>query len=179
MTRLLRAGIRLARRWGPRLAVVGLGLCLAVVSALPDLDPPVLVLVELMLLACAVTAAVPWRLAGNLTMLTATLAVLASGTLDDGRTALPRMVAGALLLVLLVRALGAGEDAATGSRTAVTVARPGWARMTLPALLAAGAGTGVAVTAAQDVVPSLPLVLVGLAATVGALVMAARGHRRA
>jgi hypothetical protein len=44
-------------------------------------------------------------------------------------------------------------------------------------VLAVGAACLVAVTAAQDVVPSVGTVLAGLAAVVAALVVATRAHR--
>ena len=86
------------------------------------------------------------------------------------------MAAAALLLVLLW-ALAACEDARSASAEAVTVARGPWLRQLGPPLAALVAGAVVAVTAAQDVVPSVPLVLAGLAAAVTALVIAAGAHR--
>ena len=83
----------------------------------------------------------------------------------------------AALVVALVAALGGGEDAWAGSADAVVVARGPLAPAARHRLLALGAGAVVAVTAAQDVVPSVPLVLAGLAAAVTALVVAAGVHR--
>ena len=57
------------------------------------------------------------------------------------------------------------------------MARGPWLRQLAPVLVAMTAGAVVAVTAAQDVVPSVPLVLAGLAAAVTALVIAAGAHR--
>jgi hypothetical protein len=167
----------LVRDLGRGGAVVGLGVAVAVVSAVPDPSRPVLVLAVLTLAACLAAAALRWRSAGTLAVLAATLTPLLAGALDASGPRPVLTVVTAALLVLLVSALASSEDARSASPGAVTVGRAPWSRLALPPLLALVAGSVVAVTAAQDVVPSVPLVLAGLAAAVTALVIAAGAHR--
>ena len=83
----------------------------------------------------------------------------------------------AALLVALVGALSANEDTRDLSGSGDTVLRAPLGRRVGPTAGGLVAAAVVAVTAAQDVVPSVPLVLAGLAAAVAALVLAAGGHR--
>jgi hypothetical protein len=172
-------------RRGPRLrevatqaAVVAVGTAVAVVAAVPDLDRYVVVLAVLTVVAAVAAAVLPWRMTGTVTVLAATLTVLLAGTLDPSSLRPVQAVLAAALLMLLVAVLGAREDRSGQSPHAASVAlRSAPARAVAPAL-ALGAGSLVALTAAQDVVPSVPLVLAGLAAAVVALVVAAGAHRR-
>jgi hypothetical protein len=158
-------------------AVVVVGTAVAVVAAVPDLDRYVVVLAGLTVVAAVAAAVLPWRVTGTVTVLAATLTVLLAGTLDTSDLRPVQAVTDAALLMLLVAVLGAREDRSSQSPHAASVAlRSAPARAVAPAL-ALGAGSLVALTAAQDVVPSVPLVLAGLAAAVVALVVAAGAHR--
>jgi hypothetical protein len=160
-----------------RAAVVAVGTAIAVVAVLPDLDRYVVVLAVLTVVAAIAAAVLPWRLAGTVTVLTATLTVLLAGALDASSLRPVQAVTDAALLLLLVAAIAAREDRSVSSPHAASVAlRSVPARASAPALGLA-AGSLVALTAAQDVVPSVPLVLAGLAAAVVALVVAAGAHR--
>lgn len=160
-----------------RSAVVAAGTAVAVVAALPDLDRYVVVLAVLTVGAAVATALLPWRLVGTLTLLIATLTVLLAGTLDTSSLRPVQAVTDSALLLLLVAVLAARDDSSGRRAHAASVAlRPAAARALAPAL-ALGAGCLVALTAAQDVVPSVPLVLAGLTAAVVALVVAAGAHR--
>jgi hypothetical protein len=158
-----------------RAAVLGSGAAVAALAALPDPSRPVLLLAGITVAASVAAATLPARVLGTLAVLSATATALLAGALDASSVRPVQMVAVAALLQ--VAALSVREEATAVSAEAVTVARAPWHRLAGPALLALIAGTLVAVTAAQDVVPSVPLVLAGLAAAVTALVIATGGHR--
>ena len=160
-----------------RAGVVGSGVGAAAAVVLPDPSRPVLVLAGAAVLSCLVAAVLPWRLIGTLAVLSVTVTVLLADALDTSSSRPLQTLVGAALLVGLVAALSACEDVSAGSRDAVVVARGPLRRRLGIVLLALGAGSVVAVTASQDVVPSVPLVLAGLAAAVTALVVAAGVHR--
>jgi hypothetical protein len=160
-----------------RTAIVLLAVAVPVVAALPDPARPVLVLGGLTIAAGAVSAVTFWRWAGTCTVMAATLTVLLAGSLDASAIRPVQVLAAAGLLVALVAALAGGEEGRLDSVHAETVARAPWPRRVGPVLLALISGSIVAVTAAQDVVPSVALVLAGLAAAVTALVVAAGVHR--
>jgi phosphomannomutase len=163
---------------GRRCAVVGSGTAAAAVAVPPDPSRPVLVLAGGTVLACLAAAFLRWRLPGSLAVVVTTAAVLLAGALDDDSRLRPlQTLVGAAFVVALVAALGAREEAGAGSAGTVVVARAPWRRRVGVPLLALAAGAVVAVTAAQDVVPSVPLVLAGLAAAVTALVVTAGVHR--
>ena len=176
MTRLLGSPVLLDL--GRRCAVVLTGSAAAAAALPTDPNRPVLVMTGATVLACVAAAVLRWRLVGTLAVLVTTAAVLLAGALDDDSTVRPlQTLAAAALVVALVAALGAREEAAAGSADTVVVARgPRLRRLGVP-LIALGAGAVVAVTAAQDVVPSVPLVLAGLVAAVTALVVVAGVHR--
>ncbi len=175
MTDLL--ATRRARGLLGRAAMLACGVGAAAAVVLPDPSRPVLVLAGAAVLACAVAAALPWRLSGTLAVLVVTSTVLLADALDTSTWRPLQSLAGAAFVVGLVAALSAVEDTWAGSADAVVVARGPLRRRLGIVLLALGAGSVVAVTAAQDVVPSVPLVLAGLAAAVTALVVAAGVHR--
>lgn len=157
-----------------RVAVVfSAGLC-ALVSALPDPSRPVLVVAALSLMAAVVAASSGWRPAGDAAVALVSVTVLLAAALDGSdRRAVAVVVAGPLVL-LLVTALDRG---ATAGRDEVTVLRAPTVSRLAPTGAATASAVLVAVTAAQQVVPSVRLVLVGLAAAMAALVVAARAHR--
>ena len=160
-----------------RAAVVGCGVGAAAAVVLPEPSRPVLVLAGLAVLSCLGAAVLPWRLTGTLAVLTVTVTVLLADALDTSSWRPVQSLVGVALVVGLVAALSACEDVWAGSSDAVVVTRGPLRRRLGIVLLALGAGSVVAVTAAQDVVPSVPLVLAGLAAAVTALVVAAGVHR--
>ena len=168
---------RSARRAGRAVLVTLLAGVVLLDAVLPDPHRAVLVLTGLTLAAALVAAVTRWRVAGTLTVIGATSTVLLAGALDPSALRPAQIVLDAALLVALVGALSANEDTRDLSGSGDTVLRAPLGRRVGPTaggLVAAGV---VAVTAARDVVPSVPLVLAGLAAAVAALVLAAGGHR--
>ena len=171
------AGWRSARRAGRAVLVTLLAGAVLLVAALPAPHRAVLLLTGLTLAAALVAAVTRWRLAGTLTVIGATCTVLLAGALDASALRPAQIVLDAVLLVGLVAALAANEDTRDLSGSGATVLRAPVGRRVGPAAGGVVAAAAVAVTAAQDVVPSVPLVLAGLAAAVAALVLAAGGHR--
>ena len=165
------------RQLATQVAVVVVGAAVAVVAAVPDLDRYVVVLAVLTVVAAVAAAVLPWRSIGTVAVLAATLTVLLAGTLDTSSVRPVQAVTDAALLMLLVAVLGAREDRSSQSAHAATVALHSVPARAVAPALALGAGSLVALTAAQDVVPSVPLVLAGLVAAVVALVVAAGAHR--
>ena len=158
-------------------AVVAVATAVAGVAAVPDLNRFVVLLAALTVTAAVVAALVPWRLAGTVTVLVAVLTVLLAGTLDASSLRPVQAVLDAALLLALVGALGAREERAGRSPHAASLAARSQARRWGSPAMALGAGALVAATAAQDVVPSVALVLAGLVAAVIALMIAAGAHR--
>lgn len=157
--------------------VVTAGLC-ALVSALPDPSRPVVVAAVVAVVAAMVStlSGTPgWRPAGDATVALVAVAVLLAAALDDSDLRPVQVVLAGPLVLLLVTALDRG---ATAERGEVTVLRASAASRLAPATAATGAAVLVSVTAAQQVVPSVTLVLVGLAAAVAAMVVATRAHRK-
>ena len=178
MTPGSRAAARgVARRAGSAVLVTALAGAAVVVAAAPDPRRPVLVLAGATLAAALVAAVTRWRLAGTLTVAAAALTVLLGGALDPSGLRPAGVVLDGALLVGLVVALSAGEDSRDLSRSGETVLRAPLTRRAGPALGGLVASGAVSVAAAQDVVPSVPLVIVGLAAAVCAVVVASVGHR--
>lgn len=167
---------RTARALWQVTVVVSAGLC-ALVSALPDPSRPVVVAAVVAVVA-SVTAILPgvrgWRPAGDAAVALVTVAVLLAAALDGSDLRAVQVVLAGPLVLLLITALDRGTTAERGE---VTVLRSPTASSLAPAAAATGAAVLVAVTAAQQVVPSVRLVLVGLAAAVAALVVATRAHR--
>jgi hypothetical protein len=128
-------------------------------------------------LAAALTAAATaWRTAGTVTLALTTAAVLLASVLDTSALRPAQLVVTAVLLVALVVALDRAEDPGRGG--SVTVLRAPAAVPVGRGALAAGAAVVVAYTSARTVVPSVGLVLAGLASAVAALVLATRAHGR-
>jgi hypothetical protein len=159
-----------------RAAVIGTGLAVLAVAALPDPSRPALVAAALALSACVAAAAIRRPLAGTVALAATTVTVLLAGALDASSVRPAQVVLAAGLLMALLAALAAAEEARAAGG-AVTVTRSPWPQRLAPVLVAMTAGAIVAVTGAQDVVPSVPLVLAGLTAAVAALVVAASAHR--
>lgn len=144
-------------------------------SVVPDPSRPVLVAAGLAIGAAAAAAATAWRLAGTTALGLATLTALLAGALDASDERPAQVVVAAALLLLTVWALDRAE-APTRPRP-VTVLRAPLARWAGPVAMSVGAAGLVAYAAARTVVPSVGLVLAGLAAAVAALVLATRAHR--
>lgn len=160
-----------------RLAVVGAGVAVIAITALPDPSRPVLVAAGLAIAACLVAAALRRRLAGTVAVLAITLTVLLAGALDASPLRPVQLISAAVGLLGLLAALAAAEDARGRSpQAAVAVRRLGAGAVARP-VAALAAGAVVAVVASQDVVSSVLLVLLGLGAVVGALVLAVGVHR--
>lgn len=160
-----------------RAAVVGTSAAAVLVSSLPDPHRAVLLLAGITLAVSVAAAVIRWRLLGTLTLVFATLTALLAGALDASTVRPAQVVAVASLLLVLLAVLAGNEDGRYGGRGTVVARGPLSRRVAAPAA-ALLAGCAVAVTAAQDVVPSVPLVLVGLTAAVAALVVAVGSLRR-
>ena len=144
------------------------------VSALPDPSRPVLVAAGCSLTAAVVAASSAWRPAGDAAVALVSGTVLLAAALDDSSPRAVAVVVAGPLVVLLITALDRG---ATAGRDEVTVLRAPAVSRLAPSGAATGSAVLVAVTSAEHVVPSVRLVLVGLAAAVTAFVVAARAHR--
>lgn len=153
-------------------AVVAVAATVAV-AALPDPRRPVLTAAATSVLVALAAVVTRSRLLGTLTLASTAATVLLAAALDASTTRPAQVVAAG---VLLLAALGALEhaEAGTGAGTALR-ATP--VRRHGPAVLAVAASCLVAATAAQDVVPSVGLVLAGLVTAVGALLVTTRAHR--
>ena len=159
------------------LAVVGTGSAVIAVTALPDPSRPVLVTAGLAIAACVVAAVLRRRLAGTVAVLATTVTVLLAGALDASQLRPVQLIAAVAGLLVLFAALAEAEDSRGRSpQSAVAVRRAPLAAVTRP-LAALAAGTVVALVASQDVGSSVLLVLLGLGALVGALVLAVGAHR--
>lgn len=163
---------RTARALSRVTVVVTAGLC-ALLSALPDPSRPVVVAAVVAVVASVAAAVSGWRPAGDATVALVTVAVLLAAALDASDLRAVQVVLAGPLVLLLVTALDRG---ATAERGEVTVLRASAHARLAPAAAATGAAALVAVTAAQQVVPSVRLVLVGLVAAVAAMVVATRAH---
>lgn len=166
---------RLPRPAAPlaRALVVLTGSACVLVSVLPDPARPVLVGAGLAVTAAVAAAATAWRGLGSLALALTTLAVLLASALDASDLRPVQVVAAAVLLMAMVAAL----DRAELRPVPVIVLRADRARRLGPPALGAAASAVVAYTGARTVVPSVGLVLAGLAAVVAALVLATRAHR--
>ena len=167
----------LASRAGLVLGVAG---CVGV-GVLPDPTRPVLTVAGAAVAFAVGAAATRSRLLGSITVLMTTVTVLLAAALDVSAVRpVAVLVAGALLLAVLAL-LERCEDAAGrplgAAARRVVVLRARFAARAGPTVAALGASALVAATAAQDVVPSVALVLGGLAAAVAALVVTTRAHR--
>jgi hypothetical protein len=162
-----------ALRW--RVLVVLSGAACLVVTVLPDPSRPVLTIAGLAAAATATAAASRWQLAGTLALALTAGTVLLAAVLDASDLRAVQSVAATGLVLALVAALDHCE-AAPGPAATPVVRAPLSRRLGVP-VLALGAACLVAVTSAQDVVPSVGTVLAGLAAVVAALVVATRAHR--
>lgn len=158
--------------WG-LLVVLAAGAAV-LVAALPEPTRPVVVVAVVAVVAAAMAAVSGRRLAGTVALALVTLAVLLASALDASDLRPVQVVAAAVLVLVVATALDHVERADRGG---VTVLRASTASRLTPPALAVGAAALVSVTAAQHVVPSVRLVLVGLAAAVAALVVASRAHR--
>ena len=183
MSRSARSMVLAARSWLAGLhagrlgsavvaAASGTGAC--ALASVSD-DRPVRVIAQLGA-AVVVTAAVSgWRWLGSLATLAATAVVLlAAATSDEFRAG--HLLVGSALLLLLVCSLDGVERPWRADPMSVRTTlqrRPLPQRVGVP-LLAVLAAAAVAVTAAQPVVPSVGLVLLGLGAGLAAVLLATR-----
>ena len=87
-------------------------------AALPDPSRPVLVAAALALAACVVAATIRRPLAGTVALAATTLTVLLAGALDTSSVRPAQIVLAAGLLMALMAALAAAEEArAAGGRS--------------------------------------------------------------
>jgi hypothetical protein len=164
------------QRWTWRVLLVVAATAGVAVAALPEPRRPVLVAAAVAVAVALAAAVTGSRLVGTLTLGVVTATVLLASATDSSGRPTQVVVAGAIVLVLLT-ALEKAERVEPDGREAVTVVRAGAVERLGAPVLAVAASALVAVTAAQHVVPSVRLVLLGLAGSVAALVVAIRTHR--
>ena len=163
-----------------RLAVVATVAAGVLVAAVPDLRRPVLTAGGAAVAFAVAAAVTRVRALGTLAVVLTTSAVLLAAALDASDLRPVQVVAAGVLLLATLAALERTETPVgrrPGAATPLLVRRaPAASRLTVTAG-AVGASALVAATAAQTVVPSVALVLGGLAAAVAALVVTTRAHR--
>ena len=190
MTGLLSAGADPAAGVGTRAVlrdlagrgavVLAVAACVAV-AVLPDPPRPVLTAAGTAVALAVAAAVTRSRLVGTVAVLATTTTVLLTAALDDSDLRPVQVVTAGVLLLLALAAMervesGAGRPLSVTAATVTVLRAPPLSRLG-PALAAVGASSLVAATAAQDVVPSVGLVLGGLVAAVAALVVTTRVHR--
>ena len=150
-------------------AAAGTGACsLSLVSG----ERPVLTVGAIAGMAVLAAVLTGWRWLGSAATLLATTTVLLAAV-SGHRLAPGHLVLASALLLVLVAGLDRVESPARASDRQVLARASLWRRLAAP-MAAVGAAAGVAVTATQPVVPSAGLVLLGLAAGLGALLVAVR-----
>jgi hypothetical protein len=163
-----------------RLTVVATVAAGVAVAAVPDLRRPVLTAGGAAVALAVAAAVTRLRALGTLAVALTTSSVLLAAALDASDLRPVQVVAAGVLLLGTLAALERTETPLgrrLGAATPLVVLRgPAAARLGVAAA-AVGASALVAATAAQTVVPSVGLVLGGLAAAVAALVVTTRAHR--
>lgn len=151
------------------------------VSAPSEPTRPVLVCAVLAVAAAVLAAATGWRAAGTVALSAVALAVLVASAFDPSGLRPLRMLAAGAGVLVLVGALDRSPERSRATRAAratrVTVLRAPAPRVLGPPAVAVGAAVLVAVTAAQDVEPSVRSVLFGIVCAVAALAVTTRVHR--
>lgn len=160
------------------------------VSAPSEPTRPVLVCAVLAVAAAVLAAATGWRAAGTVALSAVALAVLVASAFDPSGLRPLRMLAAGAGVLVLVGALDRSPERSSATRAArgagaagaaratrVTVLRAPAPRVLGPPAVAVGAAVLVAVTAAQDVEPSVRSVLFGIVCAVAALAVTTRVHR--
>ena len=161
-------------------AVLAVGCCVAV-AIVPDPGRPVLTVAGAAVALALGAVVTRSRLLGSVAVLMTTVTVLLAAALDVSALRPAQVVAAGVLLLVVMALLERCEDAAgrplgAAARRVVVLRAPLAVRVG-PVVGAVGASALVAATAAQDVVPSVALVLGGLVAAVAALVVTTRAHR--
>ena len=164
-----------------RAAVVLAVAACVTVSVLPDPGRPVLTAAGGAVAVAVAAALTRSRLLGTLATSAVTSTVVLAAALDPSDRRLVQVVGAGGLLLLAVAAMervesATGRPLSVAAGTVVVLQAPRPSRLG-PAAAALGASALVAATAAQDVVPSVGLVLGGLVAAVAALVVTTRVHR--
>ncbi len=165
---------------GRAAVVLAVAACVAV-AVLPDPPRPVLTAAGTAVALAVAAAVTRSRLVGTVAVLATTTTVLLTAALDDSDLRPVQVVTAGVLLLLALAAMervesGVGRPLSVTAATVTVLRAPPLSRLG-PALAAIGASSLVAATAAQDVVPSVGLVLGGLVAAVAALVVTTRVHR--
>lgn len=164
-----------------RAAVVLAVAACVTVAVVPDPRRPVLTAAGTAVAVAVAAAVTRSRLLGTVAASATTVTVLLAAALDASDLRPVQVVGAGVLLLLALAAMdrvesGAGRPLSETAAT-VTVLRSPLPLRLGPAVWAVGASALVAATAAQDVVPSVGLVLGGLVAAVAALVVTTRAHR--
>jgi hypothetical protein len=125
--------------------------------------------------AIALVAAVTrWSWTGTLATAFVPVVATAAEMLGDGSISSWRMLAAAGLLLVAITALDHLEEASW--EVPALIARVPWPQRLAPSAVALVGAALIAVVAAQNVVPSMSLALLGLAAAVGAVMLATHRH---
>ncbi len=161
------------------------------VTLLPDPVRPVVAAAVAAQVVVVLAAATAWRVAGTAALTLVTLAVLLASALDESDLRPVQVLTAAVLLLVVISALDRTEQTTqtgqrgrsrwtgwlgTARRRDVVLRAPATRRFG-PAVSALGAASLVSVATAQHVVPSVALVVLGVAAALAALVVATRVHR--
>ncbi|MDQ1616578.1 MAG: hypothetical protein QOJ60_2517 [Actinomycetota bacterium] len=155
--------------------LVGLAACALALTG--DPKQPVLLLAGFAAAAVVAAVATGWRMAGSSAVLLVTVTTLGAASIVPRRDRSVETVVACGLLLLLCAGLDSLERGDRGPLRD-SIGGPAWGQV-LPVYAAALAATAaVAAVAARPGSPSFTLVLVGLAAAVGAMLVATRGHRR-
>jgi hypothetical protein len=155
--------------------LVGLAACALALTG--DPKQPVLLLAGFAAASVVIAVATGWRMAGSVAVLLVTVTTLGAAAILPSRDRSVETVVACGLLLLLSAGLDSLERGDRGPLRD-SIGGPAWGQM-LPVYAAAlGATAAVAAVAALPGSPSFTLVLVGLAAAVGAMLVATRGHRR-
>jgi len=168
--------------------VAGGGAC---ALALPEARRPALVLAAVGAGLLVVTVATGWRVVGTAALACATGAVLLTGALEPAAARPGRLLLGSVLLLALVLGLdwverqprwtrnqvpGGGRYVRVTPPPTVSVPLSDLRHRGTPVAAAVAVAGAVALASTADPPPSVLLVLVGLLAGVGAVIMAVRLH---
>lgn len=147
--------------------------CAAAASVVLSQEPVLLAAGALAAVLVVTAVGTGWRWLGSVSVGVLTALVAGTAAAEPDRFGAASLVGASAVLLAYVAALDHVERPARSMpRVAIFRGRP-WSRLGTPALALAAAGV-VAAVAVQPVVPSIWLVLLGLAAGVGALVLATR-----
>jgi hypothetical protein len=153
--------------------VSGFGAC---ALALPEGRRPALVVGLLGALAVTAALITRWRIVGSVAVLLVTLTPLMAGALEDDAAAPGRLALAAALILALVVGLDGIERRDPRGPLPVALHATSPARRWAPPLVALASCGLIGAVSAASVTPSVAFVVVGLLASVGAVLVATRVH---